>query len=154
MSEMLVRLSIKGIALDNQEDVPVVILEDSRHLRVLPVPVGPFEANAIIVMLKGIRTPRMLTHELFANFMMENRFTVTKLILSGKRDSGYKAAMFYRRGRKNRLLEVRPSDGIALTLQFHNPVYTEEHLLYPKKAILSRFVSPFIEKEKQSYTLM
>ena len=163
MSESIIQLYITGIALDNNKDVPVVILEDKLQEQVLPVPVGPFEANAIIVMLKGITTPRMLTHELFAHFMLENRFNITKLILSGKPDTDYKATLFYKRGRKKRLLDVRPSDGIALSLQFHNPVYAEKHLLQSKNGILSRLLastlspadnSLFIEKEKRDYTLM
>lgn len=162
MSENLTRLTITGIALDTHQDVPVVILEDSCGIRVLPVSVGPFEANAIIVILKGIRMPRMLTHELFAHFMAENKFTLTKLVITGKLGNDYKAKLFYKRGRRTRLLEIRPSDGIALSLQFHNPIYAPEHLLVPKSSVLSRFISQntvsedpiFIEKETRERTLM
>ncbi len=151
MSENLIRLSIKGIVLDSESDVPFVLLEDRHHMRVLPVSVGPFEANAIIVLLKKIRTPRMLTHELFAHFMVENKFTVTKLVILSDREDRYKATLFYKRGRKSRLLDIRPSDGIALTLQFQAPIYAPDYLLYPKETAYSRFISPLTEQEDPLY---
>lgn len=163
MSDNLVRLSVEALVLDRENDVPFVLLEDNHKLRVLPISIGPFEANAIIIMLKRIRMPRMLTHELFAHFMVENKFTVTKLVILGDREEEYKARLFYKRGRRKRLLELRPSDGIALALQFHSPIYAADNLLFPRESVLSRFISRsyvgtdepvYIEKEKTERTLM
>jgi len=148
MNENLVRLTIKGIAMGKEDDLPIVILQNRHDLGVLPIQVGPFEANAIIIMLKGIRMPRMLTHELFAYFMMENKYTLTKLVIFGKSGDTYKATIFYKRGRRTRLLEVRPSDGIALALQFQSPIYAPQYLLVPQTSTLPIYGFDNIEKEE------
>ena len=160
MRENLVHLSIEGICMDKNEEMPVVLLRDRDKIRMLAVPVGPFEANAIIMMLKGIRLPRMLTHELFAFFMAENKFSITKLVIYGKTEETYKASLFYKRGRKTRLMDVRPSDGIALIMQFQSPIYAPEHLLQPGETASARYCfknqeeTMFIENDKSNLHLM
>lgn len=162
MRENLVRLTIEGIRLTNKEDLPVVQLRDQDDARFLTVQVGPFEANAIIMMLKGIRLPRMQTHELFAYFMAENKFTISKVLIFGKTADTRKATMFYKRGRKARLMEVRPSDGIALALQFQSPIFAPDDLLLPKdhpldqpQRVDTETGNPlFIENDKSNLQLM
>jgi len=40
-------MKIKGLVVDPISKMPIVVLEDVRHQRMLPIWIGVFEANAI-----------------------------------------------------------------------------------------------------------
>ena len=116
MVNNLVELSIQGIAYNAATKTPVILLHTKSDHFVLPIEVGPFEANTILVRLKGIETPRMLTHALFASFMKRHRFKVERLLIFSREKKNYKAKLQYRKGRRTYMMDVRPSDGIALSI--------------------------------------
>jgi len=41
--------------------MPIVVLEDARSERILPIWIGVFEANAIALTIENIPTPRPMT---------------------------------------------------------------------------------------------
>ena len=129
MERNVVLLTIQGIALDSNAEMPVILLKPSDKKYVLPIKLGPFEANAIVLMLKNIHPPRSLTHDLFAEFMKQNGYTVSSLCIYGREQERYMAKLYYKKRRRIKELEVRPSDGIVLALHFGAPVYTYDHLL-------------------------
>ena len=129
MKKSVVRLTIQGIALDSSAEMPVILLKPPENSHVLPLRLGPFEANAILLMLKNIHPPRSLTHDLFATFMKQNGYIVSSLLIYGRDRDRYKAKLYYRRRRRTKELEVRPSDGLVLALHFGAPVYTYDYLL-------------------------
>ena len=54
---MLVEMQIKGLMLDPVTNVPIVILRDADGNRVLPIWVGPSEANAIAMQIENVALP-------------------------------------------------------------------------------------------------
>ena len=64
-------LRIREVSMEKDE--PVVILEDRASGRRFRIPVGPFEATAIILELESIPSPRPLTHDLLADFFRGGR---------------------------------------------------------------------------------
>lgn len=124
-------LRIKGVSMENDE--PTVILEDRATDRRLHLPVGPFEASAIILELECISPPRPLTHDLLAAFFEEGGFSLDEVILYGEPDSGSRARLSYRKGLRKYEKEVRPSDALALALRLDAPVFAEAAMFDRRK---------------------
>jgi uncharacterized protein len=123
MKNGLTGLRIRGVSME--EDEPVVILEDRATDRRFRIPVGPFEATAIILELECISPPRPLTHDLLAVFFEEGGFSLDEVELFGKPGPGSRARLSYRKGARKFEKEVRPSDALALALRLHAPVFAE-----------------------------
>jgi uncharacterized protein len=120
------RLRIRGVSMENDE--PIVILEDRATDRRLQLPVGPFEASAIILELECISPPRPLTHDLLADFFAEGGFCLEAVELFGEPGLGSRARLSYRRGLRRYEKEVRPSDALALALRLDAPVLADASL--------------------------
>ncbi|MBN1242781.1 MAG: bifunctional nuclease family protein [Spirochaetales bacterium] len=115
-------LDVRGVALDPADADPVVILEDRERRFTLPVPVGPFEAGAIILELEGVKPPRPLTHDLLADFFKRHGFRVDSAELETGEDGSLRASLSYRKGLGRWRRELRPSDAIALALRLKAPL--------------------------------
>ncbi|KYH31108.1 bifunctional nuclease family protein [Neomoorella mulderi] len=122
---MLIPVKVKQIVLD-QSLSPVVLLSDQEGTQVLPIWVGPFEAQAIALALQGILTPRPLTHDLLRSLCENLGVEVKKVLVQDIRDGTYYAELYLRQGDKEIVVDARPSDAIALALRTNAPLYITE----------------------------
>jgi uncharacterized protein len=127
MEKGCIELRVRGLLMEDDE--PIVILEDRITDRRLMVPVGPFEASAIIIELEGIKPPRPMTHDLLAEFFEEGGFSLDAAEFFGDAGTGVKARLSYRKGLRKLVKEVRPSDALALSLRLGAPLRAEVSLL-------------------------
>jgi bifunctional DNase/RNase len=123
------RLSVAGVALDDETDAPSVLLRSESGSAVLSVPVGAFEASAIIIEVEGLKPPRPLTHDLSAQLFARHSFRLVCFELYARSEEGYLGRILYRKGFRRYSMEVRPSDGIALALRLGAPIEVNEELL-------------------------
>ncbi|GEA15314.1 MAG: uncharacterized protein PWR22_44 [Moorella sp. (in: firmicutes)] len=122
---MLIPVKVKQIVLD-QTLSPVVLLSDQEETQVLPIWVGPFEAQAIALAMQGILTPRPLTHDLLRSLCENLGVEVKKVLVQDIRDGTYYAELYLRQGDKEIVVDARPSDAIALALRTNAPLYITE----------------------------
>lgn len=137
MKTVFVELRVRGVALDGPDGAPLVLLEDRQSGRRLGLPIGPFEASAILMELEGIAPPRPLAHDLLADFFREGGFALDGVILSGDVAEGAHARLVYRKGLARREKAVRPSDAIALALRLGAPITAEPPLVKAASAPFS-----------------
>ena len=130
----MVPLQIKGFFLD-AEKMPIAVLCDDESRRVLPLWVGPSEANSIIVRLEEIQTPGPLTHDLLASTFLRHGLRMDRLEIYRHDEScGCAARIRYHRGWRRYAMDVRPSDGLALAVRLQAPVVASEELLASSNA--------------------
>jgi uncharacterized protein len=127
MKNGFTELRVRGVSMENDE--PVVILEDRATDRRLQIPVGPFEASAIILELECISPPRPLTHDLLAQFFAEGGFSLDEVELFGESSGDARARLSYSKGLRRYEKDVRPSDALALALRLDAPVFAEAGML-------------------------
>lgn len=136
MDERAVELKVRAVRIEGGE--PTAVLEDPESGRHLDIPIGPFEASAVILELEGIVPPRPLTHDLLAQVFEEAGFLLRRVELFG--EGGSRARLAYLRGESLVEKEVRPSDALALALRLDAPILAEpgilgrENLLWRRKA--------------------
>jgi bifunctional DNase/RNase len=126
---MLVEMAIKGLMVDPTTNMPIVLLRDQDNQRVLPIWVGPVEANAIALQIENVAPPRPMTHDLLRNLLQELGATLQRVIIWDLRDSTFYAYLELLQDGETVLVDARPSDALALSLRTRTPVFVETRVL-------------------------
>jgi len=122
---MLIPVKVKQLVVD-QTLSPVVLLVNQEGTQVLPIWVGPFEAQAIALAMQGILTPRPLTHDLIRSLFDKLDLKLERVLVQDIREGTYYAELYLNQGEKEIVIDARPSDAIALALRTNAPMYITE----------------------------
>jgi bifunctional DNase/RNase len=130
----LVPLEVLGVSPEGKvQPAPVVLL---RHEdRVLPILVGPFEADAILSALTRREMPRPMTHDLICNILAGLGGEVKSLTIYKIEDRVFFAHLnVEQRSADGEVLQslridTRPSDGIAIACRVECPIYAAEEVM-------------------------
>ena len=131
---MEIEMSIKGLMLDPITNTPIVLLHDSEGQRVLPIWVGPLEANASVLQIENISSPRPMTHDLLRNVIQGLNGNVKKVVVSAFKENTFYATIPLLAGDKAIIVDARPSDAIALALRPCAPIFAEDSVISAAKA--------------------
>jgi len=133
----VIEARVAGLQYDNNAKSHVVFLSEIGGERVLPIWIGPAEASAIGMELLGKKFQRPLTHDLMATIVKGLRATVTRVVISDLRENTFYANIVLEREKDHEVVNVdaRPSDGIALALKTHAPIYLSEKVLENAKEV-------------------
>lgn len=126
---MLIEMTIKGLMLDPITNLPIVILRDVDGQRMLPIWVGSVEANAIALQIENVTPPRPLTHDLLRAVLHELGATLTRVVIEDVRDNTFYAYLHLDRSGESLVVDVRPSDALALALRCKAPVFVHPQVL-------------------------
>lgn len=107
----------------------VLLLNERDGLRKIIVAMGFLEAQAIAFALRGIRTDRPLTHDLFGDITSVFGIELQYILINKIIDGTFCSQLCYRQGDIERTVDSRTSDAIAIALRAGVPIYIEEELL-------------------------
>lgn len=131
-----VEVSVDGVRLDADSGTPVVRLveripsgAEARTPRELPIWIGPFEAQAIVLEMRGASPTRPLTHDLMKSLVERLGARLDRVVIDELRDDTYFAKLHLEApGGRTVVVDARPSDAIALALRLHGPLLVSEEL--------------------------
>jgi bifunctional DNase/RNase len=126
---MEIEMRIKGLVVDPITKMPIVVLEDLRSERILPIWIGVFEANAIALTIENIPTPRPMTHDLLKNLLNKFDIAIDRIVVTDVQNNTFYAAIHCRRLGQEWVIDSRPSDAIALALRMNSPIYVEDGVM-------------------------
>lgn len=132
---MFVEMKVRGLALDQVSNMPIIILRDEEDRRQLPIWVGIFEANAIALELEKVPTPRPMTHDLIKNILEAIEARLLKVVVTDLRENTYFAELHLQVGAGEFTVDARPSDAIALALRVSAPIYVHEEVVRKAKTL-------------------
>lgn len=132
---MLIKMTVRGIALDPITNMPIVILKDPEDRRALPIWVGIFEANAIALELEKVSTPRPMTHDLLKNILDGLGITVQQITVSDLKENTFYATIDLNYNGSVVSIDSRPSDAIAIALRTNAPIFVAENVVAQAKNI-------------------
>ena len=126
---MPVQMELCRIIISEIGDQQVIYLKEVDGERTFPIVIGLFEATSIDRRVKGIQSPRPLTHDLLASMVEHLGGEVQDVVISELREHTYFAKLRVRQ--EGELIEVdsRPSDAIALAVTVNAPIYVAEEVL-------------------------
>ena len=128
---MLVQMELHRIIISDIRDQQVVYLREIEGQRSFPILIGIFEATSIDRRVKGEVPPRPLTHGLLKNAIEEMGGETQDVIINNLVDHTYYAVIRIRKDGELIQVDSRPSDAIALAVQFNPPlpIYVEDSVL-------------------------
>lgn len=138
-----VEVRIYSIATSMTESI--IFLDETEGSRILPIWIGPMEAQAIAIRLSGYPSPRPMTHDLIFSVIKTLGLTVKKVVITDIVENTYYSSLHLTDpdGKNPRLIDARPSDAVALAVRFGCPVYINEKV-FSKTQVLSK---PITEDE-------
>lgn len=128
----MVEVKVSGLAVDDRNKSPVVILQEISGTRVLPIWIGPSEASAIAMELAGRKFERPLTHDLTKTILDGLNASIEKILITELDSGTFFAKMVIHHGSDEVLaIDARPSDSIALALRSKAAIFADDALFSP-----------------------
>ena len=125
----MVEMKIFGLALDEQSQVPLLILKNQEETKVLPIWIGAMEAMSISVSLNKVNISRPLTHDLMLQTLETLGAELKSVSVMDLQEGTYYAELHLEHEDRTYVVDSRPSDAIALAVRTEVPVYANEELL-------------------------
>ena len=126
---MSVQMELHRIIISENTDSQIIVLKEVDGERSFPIVIGNPEAYAIDRRLKGIPTPRPLTHDLLASVVEHMGGTLERIEINNLQDHTFFARLHIRQNGKDIEIDSRPSDAIALGAAATVPIFVAEHVL-------------------------
>jgi hypothetical protein len=131
-----VKLKVMGISYSQtQSGAYALLLIEENGERRIPIIIGGFEAQAIVIKLENLEPPRPLTHDLFKKFADQFNIAVIEVMIYKLEDGVFFSKLVCNNGEKEYSIDSRTSDAVAIALRFGCPIYISEDIL--EKAQLS-----------------
>jgi len=131
-----VKLKVMGISYSQtQSGAYALLLIEENGERRIPIIIGGFEAQAIVIKLENLEPPRPLTHDLFKRFADQFNIAVIEVMIYKLEDGVFFSKLVCNNGDKEYSIDSRTSDAVAIALRFGCPIYISEDIL--EKAQLS-----------------
>lgn len=126
-------VKVRGLLLDPTSNSPIVLLKDINSEAMLPIWVGPYEANSIASEIEKSSPQRPMTHDLLRNVINQMGGVVQRVVVTELRDNTFFAVIEMSAAEKTVYLDARPSDAIALALRADCPIFVREEVLESSK---------------------
>ncbi len=125
-----IKLEILGLSPSQSQtgSFALVLSEESGNRR-LPIIIGMFEAQAIAIEMEHISPNRPMTHDLFKSFARVFDYSVEEIIISDFKEGIFFAKIVSTDGIRQKSIDARPSDAVAIGLRFQVPIYTTNQIL-------------------------
>ncbi len=107
----------------------VLLLKEVGAGRILPVWIGPWEAQAIAMRLQGVSAERPLTHDLFVATLASLGVRIDRVVIASLADETFHARLELVAADSRQDVDARPSDAIALAVRLECPIYASAQVL-------------------------
>jgi uncharacterized protein len=125
-----VKLKVMGISYSQtQSGAYALILIEENGERRIPIIIGGFEAQAIVIKLENLDPPRPLTHDLFKKFADEFNISVVEVMIYKLEEGVFFSRLLCNNGKKEYSIDSRTSDAVAIALRFNCPIFITEEIL-------------------------
>jgi bifunctional DNase/RNase len=119
----LVEVTIESIRTSPLTLHRIVVLGEQGGERLLPIWIGPFEADAIQMALEGTQPHRPMTHDLALRLLEPLGGTVQQIVINRIADATFYAEITLAANGQTYVIDARPSDAIALAVRNSAPIY-------------------------------
>ena len=96
----------------------------------VPIMIGGYEANNIMMIINGENTDRPYMVDIFHSIMQKSAVSYRKLVIYELKNGLFYAQLNIQlEDGTEKILSVRPSDGIVLAIKFRTPIFVSERVL-------------------------
>ena len=127
-------MKVEGLLFDPRSNMYILLLKEIDASGTLPIWIGKPEADSIALALGKVATPRPLTHDLVKNITDGLKVKITRIVVTEIIDSTYYALIHVSDGKKETLIDSRPSDAVAVALRASAPIFVEDSIMATRTA--------------------
>ncbi|MBN2020519.1 MAG: bifunctional nuclease family protein [Sedimentisphaerales bacterium] len=125
---MEIEVELSKIIINESSDQQIIVLKERQGERSFPIVIGIVEVFAIDRRLKGIATPRPMTHDLLDGVIKSLGAKVEKIVINDLRNHTFYARIVLSINGRISEVDSRPSDAIALGAASGAPIFVAEHV--------------------------
>ena len=128
---MPVQMELSRIIISENNESQVIFLREVEGTRSFPILIGIFEATSIDRRVKGLSSPRPLTHDLIVSVADNLGAELESVLISELKDHTYYAKLRVKHDGELIEIDARPSDAIAVAVTCNPPlpIYVNEEVL-------------------------
>lgn len=127
-------MKVEGLLFDPRSNMYILLLKEIEASGTLPIWIGKPEADSIALALGKVATPRPLTHDLVKNITDGLKVKITRIVVTEIIDNTYYALIHVSDGKKETLIDSRPSDAVAVALRASAPIFVEDSIMATRTA--------------------
>ena len=125
-----IKLKVMGISYSQtQSGAYALLLIEENGDRRIPIIIGGFEAQAIVIKLENLEPPRPLTHDLIKKIADQFDITIIEVVIYKLEEGVFFSKLVCNNGEKEYSIDSRTSDAVAIALRFGCPIYIHEDIL-------------------------
>ena len=129
-SKQMIPVTVLDIVKPDQEpDHRILVLINEDERRLLPIWIGPYEADGITLNLKGTKLVRPMTYSLMAGLLDKAKVRVESVAVSALEKETFYATIHAQCGGDAFAIDARPSDAIALALHTQSPIFAAAEVM-------------------------
>lgn len=134
MSRNKTELRVLSLSFSQEESgAYALLLGEMDGERQLAVIIGTTEAQAILLELRGIRSPRPLSHQLFASVIEALNVRLLRVLIYKVEKGLFYSYLFLQAENSIIRVDARTSDAIAIAMYLQSPIFIYEDLLEREK---------------------
>lgn len=134
MSRNKTELRVLNLSFSQEESgAYALLLGEMDGERQLAVIIGTTEAQAILLELRGIRSPRPLSHQLFASVIEALNVRLLRVLIYKVEKGLFYSYLFLQAENSIIRVDARTSDAIAIAMYLQSPIFIYEDLLEREK---------------------
>ena len=126
---MPIQIELKRIIINEINEDQIIVLSEVDGERSLPIVIGLFEATSIDRRVKGLPSPRPLTHDLVVNSIEMLGGEIQDVMISDLEDHTYFAKLRVRQEGELVEIDCRPSDAVAVAVTARVPIFVNESVM-------------------------
>ncbi len=126
----MVQVELSKIIIDEKRQDQIIVLKEKDGDRQFPIVIGFLEASSIKMKLSGIEVPRPMTHDLLLSTIHGLDAKMERLVIDKLVENTFHAKLGLKTSEgESKIIDCRPSDGIALAVRTNAPIFVEEDVL-------------------------
>jgi uncharacterized protein len=130
----------------------LLLLKERAGPRILPLGIGPFEAEAIALHLQHTPVPRPLSHDLLSQVLVRLEAHLQRVDVVAVAEGIFYAQLVLEHAGRQLQLDSRPSDALALAVRAAAPMYVVEDVLEQAGLVVAEAAEPAGEAETTEET--
>jgi bifunctional DNase/RNase len=125
----MVEVVVSRLGMDASSQSYVVVLQEKRGPRLLPIWIGQAEAESIVMHMHDVKRDRPSTHDLCKSLIVGLGAALRRVQITHVANNTYHGDLQLERAGQFISVDVRPSDAIAIALRLDAPIFATETLL-------------------------
>ncbi len=126
----MVQVELSKIIIDEKRQDQIIVLKEKKGERQFPIVIGFLEASSIKMKISGLEVPRPMTHDLLASVIEGLGARLERLIIDKLVENTFHAKLELKTSDgQMKIIDTRPSDGIALAVRCNSNIFVEEEVL-------------------------